>query len=162
MERRRIEYPGDKALCRSRIFLPMPTGFEDILFAFEFVSSDGSNEALLCKRTGKVYWRSELSGLDEIGEELPDDIEKDENYVAIPGKRELDLGKPLVLDFAREFLPNDFDEVRYIFGRRGAYQKFRALLTRRKALKRWDDFESKATERALREWCELNEIEVNG
>jgi len=27
-------------------------------------------------------------------------------------------------------------------------------------LERRDDFESKATERALREWCELNSIEI--
>src|SRR5258708_24873950 len=151
-----------QALCRRRIFRPMPTDFHDILFTFEFVSGDGSNKALLCRRTGKIYWRSPLSGLDEIEEELPDGIEDDENYVAIPDKRELGLGKPLALDFAREFLPDDFDEVRYMFSRRGAYQKFRALLTRRGALDRWYDFESKATERALREWCEFNSIDVTG
>jgi hypothetical protein len=68
----------------------------------------------------------------------------------------------LVLDFAREFLPDDFDEVSYIFSRKGAYSKFRALLTRRHALERWYDFESKAIERALREWCEENSIEIAG
>jgi len=140
----------------------MPTDFQDILFTFEFVSGDGSNEALLCRRTGKIYWRSPLSGLDEIEGELPDGIEDDENYVAIPPKRELGLGKPLALDFAREFLPRDVDDVRYMFSKRGAYQKFRALLIKRKVLNRWYDFESKATERALREWCELNSIEVAG
>jgi hypothetical protein len=114
------------------------------------------------QRTGKIYWRSEFSDLDELNDELPDDVEEDENYVAIPDRRELGLGKPLVLDFAREFLPNDFDEVRYIFSKRGAYQKFRVLLTRRNALDRRYDFESKATEQALREWCKLNSIEVAG
>ena len=63
-----------------------------------------------------------------------------------------------MLDFAREFLPDDFDEVRYIFGKRGAYQKFRALLARRKAVDRWHDFKLKATEPALRDWCEFNSI----
>jgi hypothetical protein len=142
----------------------MPVSFQEILDAFEFVgsSSVGEHQALLCRRTGKIYWRSELSDLDELNDELPDDVEDDENYIAIPDRRELDLGKPLVLDFAREFLPNDFDEVRYIFGKKGAYQKFRALLIRRTALDRWHDFEAKATERALREWCELNSIEVTG
>jgi hypothetical protein len=48
--------------------------------------------------------------------------------------------KPLVLDFAREVLPNDFDEVRYMFSKRGAYPKFRALLARRGAVERWHDF----------------------
>ena len=74
----------------------------------------------------------------------------------------MSLGKPLALDFAREFLPSDFDEVRYFFSKRGAYKKFRALLIRRNVLDSWYDFESKATEQALREWCELNSIEVAG
>jgi hypothetical protein len=42
---------------------------------------------------------------------LPDDID-DEKYISIPDKSELDVGKPLVLDFVREFLPDDYDEVR--------------------------------------------------
>jgi hypothetical protein len=141
----------------------MPVSFQEILTAFEFVgmgSGIGEHQAILCRRTGKIYWHSESAGLDELDEELPDDIEDDANYLAIPDKRELDLGKPLVLGFVREFLPNDFEEVRTIFSKRGAYQKFKALLTRRNALDRWHDFESKATEQALREWCELNSIEV--
>jgi hypothetical protein len=142
----------------------MPTNFEDILLAFEFVGSGpaGAHEAILCRRTGKIYWRSEFSGLDEFSDELPDEVEDDENYIAIPDKRELGLGKPLALDFAREFLPNDFDEVRYMFSKRGAYPKFKALLARRKAIDRWHDFEAKAIERALREWCEFNSIEITG
>jgi hypothetical protein len=64
-----------------------------------------------------------------------------------------------VLDFARQFLPQDFDEVRQIFGKRGAYAKFKNLLHRRGALDQWHDFESKAEERELREWCKLNSIE---
>jgi hypothetical protein len=139
----------------------MPTSFQEILEAFEFVDGGlGAHEAFLCKQTGKVHWRSGLSELDELNEEVPDDVEDEEKYLAIPGKRELDLGKPLVLDFAREFLPNDFDEVRYMFSKRGAYKKFRALLIRKNVLERWYDFESKATERALREWCGLNSIEL--
>jgi hypothetical protein len=143
----------------------MPVSFQEILDAFEFVgfSGVGEHQAILDRRSGKIYWHSEFSDLDELNElndEMPDDVEDDEKYVAIPDKRELGLGKPLALDFAREFLPNDFDEVRYIFSKRGAYPKFRALLIRRSALDRWYDFESKATEQALREWCNLNSIEV--
>jgi hypothetical protein len=139
----------------------MPTAFSDIELSFEFVSSEGgsTHEAFLCRRTGKIYWRSDSS--DDLNEEeMPDDVEDEEKHIAIPGKRELDLGKPLVTDFAREFLPNDFDEVRYMFSNRGAYKNFRALVTRRNVLDRWYEFESKATERALREWCELNSVEL--
>ena len=55
-------------------------------------------------------------------------------------------------------LPRDFDAIRGIFSKRGAYGKFKDLLARRDALDRWYDFEAKATERALRDWCEANEI----
>src|ERR1700680_4892752 len=122
----------------------MPTSFQEILDAFEFVDGGlGAHEAFLCKQTGKVHWRSGLSELDELNEEVPDDVEDEEKYLAIPGKRELDLGKPLVLDFAREFLPNDFDEVRHIFTRRGAYRRYKDLLVRRAALEPWYDFSNK-------------------
>jgi len=101
----------------------MPVSFSDVQLAFEFVSSGGmgENEAYLDRQSGKIYWHSEFGDNDE---ELPDDID-DEKYISIPDKRELDLGKPLVLDFAREFLPDDYDEVRHIFSRRGAYRRIR-------------------------------------
>jgi hypothetical protein len=141
----------------------MPTSFKDISDAFDFADMRGSlgeNQAFLCRRMGKVYLHSESSDFDGLFDDLPDDIEDEEKYLAIPDKRELGLGKPLVLDSARECLPDDFDEVRYIFSKRGAYRKFRALVIRRNALERWYEFEAKATERALRDWCELNSITV--
>ena len=91
----------------------MPVSFSDLQLAFEFVSSGGmgENEAYLDRQSGKIYWHSEFGDNDE---ELPNDID-DEKCISIPDKTELDLGKPLVLDFAREFLPVDYDEVRHIF-----------------------------------------------
>src|SRR2546430_12758739 len=90
----------------------MPVSFNEILDAFEFVSMGGGigeHQAFLCKQSGQIYWHSELAELDEPEGELPDDIEDDEKYLAIPDKRELDLGQPLALDFARQVLPRDFD-----------------------------------------------------
>jgi hypothetical protein len=81
----------------------MPVSFSELQCAFEFVSSGGmgENEAYLDRQSGKIYWHSEFGDNDK---ELPDDID-DEKYTAIPDKRELDLGKPLVLDFALSFYP---------------------------------------------------------
>ena len=94
-------------------------------------------------------------------EELPEDID-DEKYISIPHKRELDLGKPLVLDFAVEFLPDDYNEVRDIFSRRGAYRRYKDLLVRRGALDLWYDFSDKAEEAALRQWCAEKGIDLSG
>jgi hypothetical protein len=118
----------------------------------------GENEAYLDRQSGKIYWHSELGDNDE---KLPDDID-DEKYIAIPAKKELDLGEALPLDFAREFLPDNYDEVRQIFNRKGAYRRFKDLLVRQGALERWYDFSNKAEEAALREWCAENGIDPAG
>lgn len=93
----------------------MTVNFSELLEAFEFVSSGGAgeNEAYLCMVTGKIYCHSEWA--DDV-EELPDDVEDSGRYIPIPDKREFDLGKPLVLSFARHHLPDDYER----FGRSSA------------------------------------------
>jgi hypothetical protein len=137
----------------------MYVSLKDLQEAFEFVSATdtGEHQAFLCKQSGKLYCHSELCDDLDI---LPEDIDDSEKFLPIPDKKELGLGKPLALDFAREFLPDDFDDVRQFFSRRGAYARFKDLLHRRACLDQWYDFEAKAEERALRLWCELNSIEV--
>jgi hypothetical protein len=46
----------------------MRVPFQKILGAFEFSSTGGMGEhqAFLCKETGKFYWRSEFSDLEEL------------------------------------------------------------------------------------------------
>ena len=138
----------------------MAVSFSDLQLAFEFVSSGGmgENEAYLDRQSGKIYWHSEFG---DNAETLPDDLD-DKKYIAIPDKKALDLGKALVLEFARELLPDNYDEVRQIFNRRGAYRRFKDLLVPRGALERWYDFSNKAEEAALREWCAANGIDPAG
>ncbi|MFK4489501.1 hypothetical protein [Bradyrhizobium sp. USDA 336] len=142
----------------------MPVKFGDILQAFEFADIDsgmGQCHTFICRQTGKIYYQFDQDDLQEIeDDELPDDIEDETKYLQIPNTRDLDLGKPLVIAFAREFLPNDLDDVRTIFSKRGAYQKFKALLSRRAAIDAWHDYRNKAKERALRDWCEIHSIGI--
>jgi hypothetical protein len=140
----------------------MPVKFADVLEGYEMTSmTSGDSHAWLCRQTGEVHSRLDP---DEVGEEyagdLPDDIDDEEKYVELPDKRELDLGTPLVMEFVRQVLPDDLGDVRDMFHRRGAYAMFKRLLLERGALDQWYDFERAATERALREWCALNEIEL--
>jgi hypothetical protein len=86
----------------------MLVSLKDIQEAFEFVCGGGEHQAFLCKQSGKLYCHS---GLCDDLDMLPDDIGDSEKFLQIPDKRELDLGKPLALDFARQFLPGDFDDV---------------------------------------------------
>jgi hypothetical protein len=138
----------------------MPVSVKDIQEAFDFVcgASAGENQAFLCKQSGKLYFHSELCNDLDV---LPDDVDDSEKFLPIPDKTDLDLGKPVALDFAHQFLPGDFDNVQQFFSRRGAYARFKDLLARRGALDQWYDFEAKAEESALRMWCGLNSIEVS-
>jgi hypothetical protein len=137
----------------------MPVTLKDVVEAVEFVSlgNIGEQSAFLCRCSGEIYSHSEIVGEPD---ELPADIEDDERYVKIPDKRELELGKALVLDFARQVLPDDFHDVQAIFSKRGAYARFKDLLGERGLLDQWYDFEAKATEEAVKAWCETNSIEV--
>jgi hypothetical protein len=139
--------------------IPMPVSFTELSDAVQFVSAghNEENQAYLCKTSGKIYYHSEfVPDLDE----LPGDIHDEEKYLRLPNRRDLDLGRPLVLDFAREFLPDDLDRVQDIFRKRDAHTRFKLLVVRRGILDRWYDFQAKAEEQALREWCEDNGIAV--
>jgi hypothetical protein len=138
----------------------MPIAWDDILSAFEFVSmGESDNSAYLCRETGAMFWHSEIG---DNFEELPDDIDDDAKYLAVPGARDLDLGKRLVMRFADEEFADHYDEVAEIFSRSGAYRRFRDLLTREGALDKWYAFEAAAKEKALREWCAENGVAVEG
>ena len=140
----------------------MPTKFAKIREAFEFANTSGDMEifrAYVCRQSGETYYQADEMYSEPL-DELPDDIEDATKYVRLPDKRDLNLGKPLVLAFVREFLPGDFDDVRYSFQRRGGYSKFKALLARRRAIESWHAFENEATEQALREWCKEEEISI--
>lgn len=142
----------------------MQVKFGDILQAFEFADVNGGMgecHTFVCRQTGKIYYQFEDDSLQELeDDELPDDIEDETKYLPVPNSRDFDLGKPLVLAFVREFLPNDLEEVRAIFSKRGAYQRFKALLARRQAIDDWHGYRDEATKRALRDWCEVHSIEI--
>lgn len=133
--------------------------FEAIRDAFELANAGGPSEITVyaCRETGKTYIENEFG--DEIEEEpLPDDIGDSEKYIALPDKRDLDLGKRRVMRFAGEHLPDDLDKVNEIFHRRGAYARFKDLLEHRNGLKHWYEYEEQATIEALREWCADNNL----
>ena len=135
--------------------------FSDIENAFMYVASAmyGMNSAVLCKDTGKVLYRSDMAGIDEIEDE--DNVDWDQ-CIEIPHKNDLGLGRNLVFEFVEEHLPDDYDRVRQMFHGRGAYSNYKDLLERRGLLNKWYDTENSREERALHRWCKENEIELDG
>lgn len=111
-----------------------------------------------CGNASLYLHSEEIADLDE----LPADFEEGGKYIALPHKNDLGLGRSLALRFAEEHLSDDFGKVREIFGRRGAYARFKDLLERRGMLNRWYEFEESAQKEALREWCKRNEVDIDG
>jgi hypothetical protein len=139
----------------------LPVQFSQILEAFEFLSSDPmfGNSARVNRETGEAFWRSD--GDSELSEE-PEDIDDDKKYLELPNPRDLDLGRSLVMRFAADRLSDRYDEVAAIFSRKGAYRRFKEFLHRIGALESWYAYEGEAKEKALREWCAENGVEVEG
>ena len=134
--------------------------YDDLSAAFDFVSFGAPFEhrAFVSLDTGAIHWISETSPIDE--EDLPDDLETSDRYLAIPHKNDLDLGNDLALRFADEQLPHSYASVEACFRHRGAYARFKELLAAEGCLEQWYAFEAESTERALRNWCMENEIDV--
>lgn len=133
--------------------------YEEISSAFEFVASGAPLEhsAYISLDTGKIYWASELAGLDE---ELPDDLDTPDRYLVVPHKTELDLGKNLALRFAAQELSGSYERIASIFRSKGAYGRFKQLLGDNGLLENWYRFEANASDKALREWCAANDIQI--
>jgi hypothetical protein len=135
----------------------MPIKFSDIEDAFFFVSMGEMymNSAILCIKTGQIFYISDFGDSDELPEDIDDDTDK---YIEIPHKNELDLGKPLVLEFLIMYLPDSVEKVNSFFRKKGAYSKFKDLIDAKGLLDKWYAFEEEEQNKALREWCKDNDI----
>lgn len=133
-----------------------PFRYDDIESAFYYVSSAGYglNSAYLDVKTGKIFYRSELTGTDALGEEEPGA----DPLIAVPHKNDLDLGQTLIFEFVEDNLPDAYDEVRYLFKKRGAYSRYKELPASRGMLEAWHRFEQDRIREALRSWCERNKV----
>jgi len=133
---------------------------DDLSLAFDFVSYAAPTEhnAYVSLDTGKIYWTSDSS--DAFDEEIPDDLETSDRYLAIPHKNELELGRRLALRFIAQALPACYGQVEGFFRRQGAYARFKDLLEREGALAHWYSFEADAVESALKRWCAENGLEL--
>jgi hypothetical protein len=60
----------------------MPVSIGDITEAFEFANTGGDMGeflAFVCKRTGKIHYQTDFPDAAELYDELPDDIDDEEN-----------------------------------------------------------------------------------
>jgi hypothetical protein len=128
----------------------------ELLDTLMFLGAGEGHEAYLCLDTGQIH----LAGDDLTGEDwpVPDDLETSDRYLPVPDKRELRLGRNLVLAFIDAEAPDDYDRVRDYFSRRGAYARFKDLLVHRDLLNRRYAYVHVAETEALRSWCARNDL----
>ena len=133
--------------------------YDDLESAFQFVCSSAPAEcnAYISLDTGQIHWVSDLADVEEAP---PEDVETSDRYIAVPHKNDMNLGRNLVTRFVRQALPDSEVEVDALFRRRGGYGRFKGFLDSKGQLKQWYQFEESAQEKALREWCAENEIEI--
>ena len=133
----------------------------DLQSALEWVSDALSDsEAYACHQTGKIFWVTDESGLLDIEDEIPGDIDNIEKYAPVPDKRDLGLDSRLVFDFAARYLDGQYEVIRNMFRRKGAYAQFKALLEQQDLLGDWYAFSEERTLGALKEWCEAEGFTV--
>jgi|AntAceMinimDraft_17_1070374.scaffolds.fasta_scaffold80831_2 hypothetical protein len=134
--------------------------YSEIADAFDFVSSNslGANEAVLFPETGEIFWSSEDADIDEITPAVASLGEG--KCLKIPHKNDLNLGKNLVFEFIEQNLPDEYELIRSYFSRRGAYSRYKDLLSRLSKLDMWYNFENNRIEVTLRDWCLSNGIEL--
>jgi hypothetical protein len=125
--------------------------------AFLFVScvEEFEHSAVVHRITGETFFSSEHGD-----SEFPDDVDENDDYVTIPHKKDLDLGKPLVMEFASECCPELMGRVTAIFSRRGAYGCYKELLAENDLLEEWYAFENARIKEALLEWSAENGLVI--
>ena len=129
-----------------------PIVIEDLEAALDWVSGspDFGPEAYVARATGKIYWQ----GADLPDEEdLPDNLDDESEYVQVPHRNVLGLGRALALKFGDEVVPALQREIGEAFRRKGAFRRFRDLLQRAGMLERWYQYEQAAVRAALVEWA---------
>lgn len=132
----------------------MSIELSELVDAFEFVSAAqlGEHDAFICMKTGRIILV--VDGMDIAEDvEFPEDADIPD-YLAVPHRQDLDLGRTVALSFVAEALPASFDHVRDIFGRKGAYRRFKEFLRATGTVEKWHACEARATEAALEKWCD--------
>ena len=160
-----IAYIATEASANERVLIKketleiMPVPLSELDLALDYSSFDslvGDHYVYLNRMTGQLYYDSDASE-----DEIPEDVDDSKKYLLIPTKQDLGLGKPLVLEFVSEYLPEHVNEVHAIFSRKGAYQRYKALLCTLEKLEDWYQYEAEKQKEALINWCEENDIEVS-
>ena len=145
-------------MARPAVFLDELTAA--MLFVSAAESVDGDDDvAYLHRPTGVIHWQSVEGIVRELYDEpLPENVAVLPDYLRIPSKRELGLGRAMVFAFVHQFMPYAYAEMAAIFRRPGAYGRFRSILEYRGLFGQWREFQDESEKKAMRAWCRENGV----
>ena len=125
---------------------------EDLEHALFWVSNSPelNAQAFVSRTTGIPFLRGADGPVDD---DFPEGIDDGLEYIAVPNRNDLGLGRQLVHRFVEEAAPHLRHHVQEAFRRRGAYARFKALLDDNSLLDAWHDYERVATREALIQWA---------
>lgn len=136
--------------------------FNDIYDAYEqadFGHEYGVTAHLNVAKGKIVVVPSNMTAGDEEIEAAEKELETGE-WIPLPDKHDLHLGRQLVFRFAQEHLSTiDCERVERIFSHRGAYGNWKDSLAERDLLNRWHEFSDAAEIKALKDWLVGMDIE---
>lgn len=133
--------------------------YDTIEEAYHFVNGArfGERRALLHRPSGKAYYTSTTADYGD----LPVDAETSGDYLAVPHKSALPLGKELVIDFVQERCPQQMVRVMGIFERKAAYRHFKEFLSGTGLLEEWYLYEDAREREELQAWCRENDLSLD-
>ncbi len=132
--------------------IKMQIDLSELAIAIDYVACGG--EVYVDPELGDIHYISDCGDI-----EVPDDIDTNDKYIDVPSKQDFDLSRTLVLDFTEKMIPDELERIYDIFRSQGAYSRFKAILHERNLTEKWYDFENKAVEEKLIEWCKENSIQ---
>ena len=110
------------------------------------------------KLTGETEWFGEETG-NPNDLEL-DDIEEDENFVALPSKWDINEYE-MMEDFMNVQENKEIqNQIFHAIKGRGAFRNFRAVVESNGLLEEWYKFKDSVYEQIVKNWCEKNGLEA--
>ncbi len=112
--------------------------------------------AMVNRESGEIYYFSDEEGMRDP---LPEDAYTDK-YISLPSERDLGIGREQIFSFSKENAKVDFEKVRNMFNRRGAFGNFKDYVFDLGVIDEWYEYENNEKKRLILEWCEENGIAI--
>lgn len=116
-----------------------------------------------CAHGDEMEWlvHRQTGQLIVLADGSPDEEpEERDEWVELPSARDLDCGKGLYFQFAREHLPELESEIRVTMQRRGSYRRVKDLFAHHDLLDAWHAYADMHLTARLREWAQENGFTV--